>query len=78
MIDISKREQFYQQEYCGCVYSLRDTNRHRRSQGRERITLGVKFYGKEELQAQQITRLHVLAGIDHNEKPDRNEHDSSS
>ena len=34
MIEISKREEFYQQEYCGCVYSLRDTNRHRRNQGR--------------------------------------------
>ena len=45
MIEISKREQFYQQEYCGCVYSLRDTNRHRVAQGRERIQLGVKFYG---------------------------------
>ncbi len=31
MIEISKREQFYQQEYCGCVYSLRDTNLHRKS-----------------------------------------------
>jgi predicted adenine nucleotide alpha hydrolase (AANH) superfamily ATPase len=28
MLEISKRENFYQQEYCGCVYSLRDTNRH--------------------------------------------------
>ncbi|MCD7098256.1 epoxyqueuosine reductase QueH [Stenotrophomonas sp. MMGLT7] len=45
MIEISKRENFYQQEYCGCVYSLRDSNRHRRAQGRERIRLGVKFYG---------------------------------
>jgi predicted adenine nucleotide alpha hydrolase (AANH) superfamily ATPase len=45
MIEISKREQFYQQEYCGCVYSLRDTNRHRVSQGRDRIQLGMKFYG---------------------------------
>jgi epoxyqueuosine reductase len=45
MIDISKRERFYQQEYCGCVYSLRDTNRHRRAQGRDRIHLGVQFYG---------------------------------
>ncbi|MBF7682520.1 epoxyqueuosine reductase QueH [Acinetobacter sp. B5B] len=44
MIEISKREEFYQQEYCGCVYSLRDTNRFRKSQGRERIKLGVKFY----------------------------------
>lgn len=48
MIDISKAEQFYQQEYCGCVYSLRDTNRHRRAHGREKIKLGVKFYGKRD------------------------------
>ena len=47
MIEISKREQFYQQEYCGCVYSLRDTNAHREAQGRERIKLGVLYYGKE-------------------------------
>jgi predicted adenine nucleotide alpha hydrolase (AANH) superfamily ATPase len=49
MLEISKRENFYQQEYCGCVYSLRDTNRHRRSQGRPRVEIGVKFYGKDEL-----------------------------
>ncbi|MCI2260468.1 epoxyqueuosine reductase QueH [Xanthomonas indica] len=48
MVEISKRERFYQQEYCGCVYSLRDTNRHRRAQGRERIKLGVLFYGDDE------------------------------
>jgi predicted adenine nucleotide alpha hydrolase (AANH) superfamily ATPase len=47
MIDISKREQFYQQEYCGCVYSLRDTNRRRRKDGRERIQIGIKFYGRD-------------------------------
>ena len=44
MLEISKQESFYQQEYCGCVYSLRDTNRWRTSQGRDRIKLGVKFY----------------------------------
>ena len=48
MIEISKRERFYQQEYCGCVYSLRDTNKHRVESGRARIQLGVKFYGDEE------------------------------
>ncbi len=48
MIEISKRENFYQQEYCGCVYSLRDSNRHRRDLGRDKIRLGVKFYGVEE------------------------------
>ena len=25
MLDISKQEQFYMQEYCGCAYSLRET-----------------------------------------------------
>ncbi len=48
IIDISKREQFYQQEYCGCVYSLRDRNLHRKSQGRPLIQIGKLYYGKEE------------------------------
>lgn len=48
MIEISKREEFYQQEYCGCVYSLRDTNRFRRSQGRDRIKIGVQYYSADE------------------------------
>ncbi|MEC8012193.1 MAG: epoxyqueuosine reductase QueH [Pseudomonadota bacterium] len=48
MIEISKREAFYQQEYCGCVYSLRDTNRHRMAQGRDRIKLGVLYYTEEQ------------------------------
>ncbi|OOF05820.1 epoxyqueuosine reductase QueH [Salinivibrio sp. MA607] len=47
MIEISKRERFYQQEYCGCIYSLRDTNKHRLAQGRERIKLGVQYYGDD-------------------------------
>lgn len=45
MVEVSKNERFYQQEYCGCVYSLRDTNAHRRSQGRDSISIGVKYYG---------------------------------
>lgn len=45
MIELSKKENFYQQEYCGCVYSLRDTNRWRRSRGRDRIKIGQKYYG---------------------------------
>ena len=44
MIEISKREEFYQQEYCGCVYSLRDTNRWRKENNRPRIIRGVKHY----------------------------------
>src|SRR3990167_1670484 len=46
MIEVSKREQFYQQEYCGCVFSLRDTNRWRLTNGRSRIKIGVQYYGK--------------------------------
>jgi len=48
MLEISKRENFYQQEYCGCIYSLRDSNKWRTSNGREKIALGVKFYGHPE------------------------------
>lgn len=48
MIEISKRENFYQQEYCGCAFSLRDSNAWRQQTGRERIKIGVKFYGKDE------------------------------
>ncbi len=44
MIKISKKEKFYQQEYCGCVYSLRDTNKWRKKQCRDTIQRGVKFY----------------------------------
>ena len=28
-LNYPKKENFYQQEYCGCVYSLRDTNNWR-------------------------------------------------
>jgi hypothetical protein len=49
MIAISKREGFYQQEYCGCVYSLRDTNRHRVETGRKPIEIGTQFYRETEL-----------------------------
>jgi predicted adenine nucleotide alpha hydrolase (AANH) superfamily ATPase len=45
MLEISKEEQFYMQEYCGCAYSLRDTNKWRMDHGREKIKLGEKYYG---------------------------------
>lgn len=47
MVELSKEENFYQQEYCGCVYSLRDTNKHRKSKNRPIITRGIKYYGKD-------------------------------
>ena len=48
MIELAKQEAFYQQEYCGCVYSLRDTNRHRMDSGRPRVKRLVNFYGNQK------------------------------
>lgn len=50
MLEISKQAEFYQQEYCGCVYSRRDTNRWRIKNGRQPIEIGVKFYGRDEVE----------------------------
>lgn len=44
MYEIAKEEEFYKQEYCGCIYSLRDTNNWRKSKGRDEITIGEEFY----------------------------------
>ena len=41
MVDLSNEEAFYKQQYCGCVYSLRDTNRWRVSKGRPRVKPGI-------------------------------------
>ena len=48
MIELAKQEAFYQQEYCGCVYSLRDTNRHRMANGRPRVKRLVTFYSNKK------------------------------
>ena len=47
MYDIAKREAFYKQEYCGCIYSLRDTNSWREQNGREKIAIGEEFYAQK-------------------------------
>ncbi|MBN8512079.1 MAG: epoxyqueuosine reductase QueH [Rickettsiales bacterium] len=44
MYELAKEEEFYKQEYCGCIYSLRDTNDWRKSNGRPEITIGEEFY----------------------------------
>jgi predicted adenine nucleotide alpha hydrolase (AANH) superfamily ATPase len=46
MYEIAKREEFYKQEYCGCVYSLRDTNVWRKQKDRTRIKIGVNYYAE--------------------------------
>ncbi len=44
MYTLAKEERFYQQQYCGCIYSLRDTNEWRESKGREKIAIGETWY----------------------------------
>ena len=59
MLELSKKEEFYQQEYCGCVYSLRDTNRWRVSKGRDKIERGVKFYQEAKLKLAENDQLLI-------------------
>ena len=44
MIKVSKNERFYMQEYCGCIYSLRDTNIWRDKNNKPKIEIGIKYY----------------------------------
>ena len=44
MYEIAKSEEFYKQEYCGCIFSLRDSNAWRVKNGREEIKIGEEFY----------------------------------
>jgi len=44
MYEIAKREEFYKQEYCGCIFSLRDSNDWRKQNNRDEIAIGQEFY----------------------------------
>ena len=44
MYVISKEESFYKQEYCGCIFSLMETNEWRKKNHREAIDLGQEYY----------------------------------
>ncbi len=44
MYKIAKKEEFYKQEYCGCIYSLRDSNEWRVKNGRPEIKICEEFY----------------------------------
>jgi predicted adenine nucleotide alpha hydrolase (AANH) superfamily ATPase len=47
MYELAKEEKFYKQEYCGCIYSLRDTNDWRKKNDREEIAIGEEFYSNK-------------------------------
>ncbi len=44
MYEIAKAEHFYKQEYCGCIYSLRDTNEWREKKNKPKINIGKEYY----------------------------------
>lgn len=46
--EISARERFYKQEYCGCSYSLRDSNDWRKANGIPKIQIGGDAAGLGE------------------------------
>jgi len=43
--EISANERFYKQEYCGCSYSLRDSNEWRKANGIPKIQIGGETAG---------------------------------
>lgn len=53
MIDLAKEESFYQQQYCGCAYSLRDTNKWRSAKGGNPVRIGKDFYSFKKNSGQQ-------------------------
>ncbi len=53
MYEIAKREEFYKQEYCGCIFSLRDSNSWRVKNGREEIKAGEEFYYSTSTEGQK-------------------------
>lgn len=48
MYEIAKREELYKQEYCGCAYSLRDTNIWRLQNNMSKIEICTKFFSPED------------------------------
>lgn len=48
MVEIAKANRFYRQEYCGCVYSLRDMNQWRQEKGLPPVALLSGYYGEAQ------------------------------
>jgi|TARA_B110000208_G_C11684645_1_gene400063 hypothetical protein len=54
--EINASRSFYKQQYCGCTYSLRDSNAWRAEQGMEPIELGKDFYNDPIADAAEESR----------------------
>jgi predicted adenine nucleotide alpha hydrolase (AANH) superfamily ATPase len=62
--EINASRRFYKQQYCGCTYSLRDSNEWRAEQGMEPIELGVDFYDDAVADAEEESRTVVDSFFD--------------
>lgn len=60
MYEIAKREEFYKQEYCGCIFSLRDSNDWRKQNGRDEIAIGQEFYREVEIDKSLVEKNNKL------------------
>jgi hypothetical protein len=58
MYQIAKKEEFYKQEYCGCIFSLRESNSWRIKNGREEIKIGKEFYKEVNIKKSLTQILH--------------------
>jgi len=60
---ISATERFYKQEYCGCAYSLRDSNLWRKEQGMGPIKIGneLSYFEDPEADAEEESQEVVDA-----------------
>jgi epoxyqueuosine reductase len=47
-VEICRCEGFYRQQYCGCIYSLREANRWRASTGREPVAVAGGLMEEEQ------------------------------
>ena len=53
--EINASERFYKQQYCGCTYSLRDSNAYRQEQGQPKIKVGGDYhYADAESDCQEV------------------------
>ena len=67
MYKIAKREEFYKQEYCGCIFSLRDSNQWRVKNNRPEIEIGKEFYNEvvidKSLLEKPLANQRALPGL---------------
>jgi predicted adenine nucleotide alpha hydrolase (AANH) superfamily ATPase len=65
---INAEERFYKQEYCGCIFSLRDTNAYRRKEGQDPVTIaGAQQYSDPAADSEEESLEAVRQFFNHTE-----------